>query len=160
MFKIIDNFLNKEEFKIIEEQMTNDRFPWYFNKHITTAKKDDDSFYYFSHCFYENPFKISEFFYSLNCILQKINFKSITRVKGNLYTSEKRSRKHNVHVDRDYSHKGCLFYINTNNGFNYFKNEKVKPVANRVVFFDPSEKHCSSSCTDAQRRVTINFNYF
>ena len=38
--------------------------------------------------------------------------------------------------------------------------EKIIPKANRAVFFDPSQPHSSSPCTDRKRRVNINFNYF
>ena len=72
-----------------------------------------------------------------------------------------KSKKHNYHKDMDNKHKGCLLYINTNNGYNYFKEEKkkIKPKENRAVFFNPSIEHCSSTCTDEKRRVTININY-
>ena len=53
------------------------------------------------------------------------------------------------------------WFFDNNNGYNYFKkdNKKTKPKANTAVFFDPSELHCSSSCSDQKRRVTININY-
>ncbi len=40
------------------------------------------------------------------------------------------------------------------------KYEVIDSVANRILFFDPSEEHSSSLCTDQKRRITINFNYF
>ena len=54
-------------------------------------------------------------------------------------------------------HKGCLFYLNNNNGFTSFGKEKVNPKENRVVFFNPNEEHSSSLCTDKKRRININF---
>ena len=33
-------------------------------------------------------------------------------------------------------------------------------VANRIIFFDPSVPHCSTSCSDSKTRMNININYF
>ena len=72
----------------------------------------------------------------------------------------KSKRKNKPHVDYTFEHKGCLFYINTNNGATFFEKEKVLPKENRVVFFQPHKLHSSSLCTDQKRRLVINFNYF
>ena len=95
-----------------------------------------------------------------NNFLEKIKCKSIMRAKANLYLRKDKQEKHQPHTDYPFSHKGCLFYINTNNGETYFGKEKVLPVANRMVFFDPGKKHSSSVCSDNDVRITINFNYF
>jgi hypothetical protein len=67
---------------------------------------------------------------------------------------------HRFHKDFSYKHKGCLLYINGNNGLTYFNKEEVKPKPNRLVFFDPSKDHASSLPTDDNRRININVNYF
>ena len=53
-----------------------------------------------------------------------------------------------------------ISYLNKYKPFTYFEKEKVKPKANRAVFFDPSKNHASSLPTDNNRRVNINVNYF
>ncbi len=108
----------------------------------------------------DSPGITSNYFYLLKSIVKKINCKSIIRIKGNLHLNINKKQIHQPHVDYPFKHKGCLFYLNDNNGFTYIGKEKVKPKANRIVFFDPSKKHSSSLCTDAKRRVNINFNYF
>tara|TARA_R100000742_G_C4184444_1_gene18500 strand:+ start:72 stop:551 length:480 start_codon:yes stop_codon:yes gene_type:complete len=155
--KIIDNFLDEKDFKLIQDHLMGDFFPWYYNNGIS-FKKDNDL--YFTHTLYQTPAGISNKFYLCEKILRKIKYKSLVRVKGNLYVGEKEKRKHLPHTDYDFPHKGCLFYINTNNGETYFGKEKVLPVANRMVFFDPGKKHSSSVCSDNDVRITINFNYF
>ena len=70
-----------------------------------------------------------------------------------------------IKSDYLYKHKACILYINDNNGETCFKQKdgtikKVLPKPNRVVFFDGSNPHCSSTCTDVKRRVNVNFNYF
>ena len=38
--------------------------------------------------------------------------------------------------------------------------DKIKSVANRMIFFDPTKPHASTNTTNKDRRVNINFNYF
>jgi len=154
--KVIDNFLEKKEFKMIQDVLLNNDFAWFCNKNMTFSNDND---LYFTHKFYNTPTSISNKFYLFENMIKKFKFKSLIRVKANLYIRENKKRKHADHADYPFKHKGCLFYINNNNGETYFEKEKVMPVANRAVFFDPSKKHSSSSCSDSPIRVTINFNY-
>tara|TARA_R100000951_G_C2557106_1_gene154358 strand:- start:110 stop:589 length:480 start_codon:yes stop_codon:yes gene_type:complete len=155
--KVIDNFLGDNDFKNIQNNLMGDYFPWYYNKDMT-FKKDNNL--YFTHTFYLTPVNISNHFYLFENMINKFKYKSLLRIKGNLYVGQKEKIKHEDHTDYDFKHKGCIFYINNNNGETYFGKEKVLPVANRIVFFDPSTKHSSSSCNDSDIRITINFNYF
>ncbi len=82
------------------------------------------------------------------------------RIKGNLHVKHSSVRVNEKHVDYNYDHKGCLFYINKNNGYTVFGKERVLPKENRAVFFNPRKPHQSSRCSDENIRVNINFNYF
>ena len=159
MFKVVDNFLDKDYFNQIKNFILSEEFPWYYNDRISN-KNDPKDFYYFTHIFYiENSANSSGYDMWKN-FLKKIDCKALIRIKANMYNNVNKKRKNKLHIDYPYSHKGCLFYLNSNNGETYFKNKKVIPKENRVVFFDPSEPHSSSLCTDEKRRITINFNYF
>ena len=144
MLKVIDNFLDPEYFNELKEFISSDNFPWYYNNCITD-KNDPKNYFYFTHVFYSPE------------AFQNSNHFSIWK---RFYVNVDKKRKHETHVDYDFPHKGCLFYINDNNGETHFENKKVKPKENRVVFFDPHKPHASSLCTDQKRRVVINFNYF
>tara|TARA_R110000782_G_scaffold232775_1_gene318956 strand:+ start:640 stop:1137 length:498 start_codon:yes stop_codon:yes gene_type:complete len=165
MFKVIDNFLDINEFNAIKKIVSGDNFPWYYNNSITN-EKDLKNKFYFTHHFYKDldpqhtPGVSSDYFYLLKNFLIKIECKSIIRIKANLHLNINKKQINQPHSDYSFSHKGCLFYLNDNNGLTYFKNKSVKPKANRVVFFDPSKKHSSSLCTDKNKRININFNYF
>ena len=66
--------------------------------------------------------------------------------------------KYPMHTDTDLKgHKTSVFYINTNNGGQFFKMGKSK--ANRLVEFDSHQNHAGVDCTDQKIRVVINFNY-
>ena len=160
MIKIVDNFLNNEEFKHIQDTIFNNDFPFYYSDCITNKKDPSLGYYYFTHVFFNKNKINSPFFKLWENFLKKIECKSIIRIKASMYVNINKKRKNNAHKDYNFSHKGCLFYLNDNNGETHFKNKKVLPKANRAVFFNPSESHSSSLCTDQNRRVVINFNYF
>jgi len=160
MLKVIDNFLDPEYFNELKEFISSDNFPWYYNNCITD-KNDPKNYFYFTHVFYSpDAFQNSNHFSIWKKFLKKINCKALIRIKAGMYVNVDKKRKHETHVDYDFPHKGCLFYINDNNGETHFENKKVKPKENRVVFFDPHKPHASSLCTDQKRRIVINFNYF
>ena len=155
--QIIDNFLDKEVFNNIKNIILGDNFPWYYNDFMT---KDPDNKFYFTHTFYREPGVISEWFNMWLPVIQKLECKSIMRIKANNYCHIHKAEKNEFHTDYPFKHKGCLFYINNNNGPTYFKDKIVEAKANRVVLFDPSVPHASSLCDNRKRRVTVNFNYF
>ena len=67
---------------------------------------------------------------------------------------------HDNHIDMAFPHKGGIFYITSNNGFTVLEDgTEIASVSNRLLLFNPSEPHHSTSCTDVKRRVNINFNY-
>ena len=56
--------------------------------------------------------------------------------------------------------KSAIFYINTNNGLTVLEDgTEIKSVANRLLLFNASEPHHSTTTSNENRRVNINFNY-
>lgn len=159
MIKVVDNFLPKNEFVKIREVICANTFPFFYNNYVTDDT-DPLNYYYFTHIFFIKNAPNSEYFYLWDNFLKKIECNALIRIKANLYTRGEKELIHRPHKDYSYPHKGCLFYINNNNGATYFKDKKVLSKANRAVFFKPHEPHSSSLCTDQNRRITINFNYF
>ena len=52
-----------------------------------------------------------------------------------------------------FPYKTAVFYVNTNNGYTEFEDgTKVESVENRIIFFDGSRPHNSSTCTDQKIR--------
>ena len=159
MLQVVDNFLDPKYFNEIKKTIMSNTFPWYFNDTITD-ENDPKKFYYFVHIFYRDNFQNSEYYPMWKDFLKQIECKALLRIKGSMYVNNGEKRKNKTHVDYTFPHKGCLFYINENNGETYFQNKKVKPKENRAVFFDPHKPHSSSLCTDQKRRIVLNFNYF
>jgi len=50
--------------------------------------------------------------------------------------------------------------LNTNDGYTIIGDEKVESIENRLLRFDATKMHHSTTCTDQQYRANINFNYF
>ena len=101
-------------------------------------------------------------------LFEKLGLAYIARCKANLNYKTIENDVGSFHTDFLYdsgdSMEGIttsIFYINTNNGGTQFSDgTRVKSVANRLVKFDCSQEHASVSCTDEDRRVLINVNYF
>ena len=86
---------------------------------------------------------------------------ALVRARALLYTNQGRQIVHEKHVDFKFPHKTAVFYVNTNNGYTEFEDgTKVESVENRIVFFDGSKPHNSSTCTDQKIRVVVSINYF
>jgi|TARA_E500000318_G_scaffold98238_1_gene99391 hypothetical protein len=156
--KIIDNFLPKKQFKEIKETVTYS-LPWYYSRDVGIPKAGD--LYYLMHMFYRENEVQSNFYHPvIKPLIDIIKPLSLIRAKGNLYPSTHKIYRHEEHVDYSHSHKGFLYYINTNNGFTILENgKKVESIANRALFFDSSKMHQSTTCTDQNIRINININY-
>lgn len=71
------------------------------------------------------------------------------------------------HIDNDIPHWAALFYLNDSDGDTVFWKggvgdeiiERVTPKSNRVVIFDGSTYHSSSSPCDAEFRAVVNLNF-
>ena len=158
-YEIIDNFLPAEEFIKIKNLMLSSDFPWYYNNSVSHEHAQDS--FYFTHKFFDNYCVTSNKFELLYPIFKKLNLKSIIRAKGNFYPKTLEIEEHGKHVDYKFSHNGFILYINTNNGFTRLKDgSKIESYENRGLLFDASIEHNSSTCTDQNGRININFNYF
>jgi len=153
--EIIDDFLTVEEHEKIKDIMTSTSFEWYYSKEVNTY--DDDN--YFTHMFYDHHrFIKSQHFDLVTPILKKINPDLLVRVKGNMYMKSVELKQHAPHVDYKFKHYGAIYSINSCDGYTYIGEEKYQSKANRLLIFDPSVEHGSSTTTDEKHRININFN--
>tara|TARA_B100000965_G_scaffold153154_1_gene127319 strand:+ start:366 stop:890 length:525 start_codon:yes stop_codon:yes gene_type:complete len=170
--KIIDNFLDDDELNSLKNYFNdNVSFPLYYTPNVSglkTGKYEGDNYYwnyYFTHVFYtQDAVKSSclENFYNIFIpkFKQIYEYKSLLRIKLNFYPHTETLREHEKHIDEPYSHYGAVFSLNTCDGFTRLHDgTKIDSIENRILFFDPSLEHNSSTTTNAPGRWNINFNF-
>ena len=159
-YAIIDNFLDIDYFNSIKKIVMSDRFAWYFQDGITNPKtgEEKESFYFTHNVFLENT-KSSLFPY-LETLLQKLNVKTLIRIKANFYPNVNKSMENLPHFDYEEKHIAAILYLNNNNGYTRLNDEIiVDSIQNRVLLFEGYKLHNSSLCTDAKGRFNINMNF-
>ena len=165
-YEVIDNFLEPENFKILTDDIlcTNSGFsvfPWYVQEGVTVTDGRNTDHWNLIHSFYQNYEIQSGFFKHLLVVIDKLQIKSLIRIKANLYPKTNKIIEHDFHADFDFSHKSGLYSLNTNNGFTIMEDgERIESVANRMLLFDASKPHNSTTCTDEIFRANIVLNYF
>jgi len=162
MHTIIDNFLEESEFQNIKTILEGADFPWYFQDAVAELSHTYLPDFYFSHTFYRSDTNVPS--YSLHIIepvLKKISINKLIRAKANLYPNVGKLVENEPHTDFPFPHKGAILYINTNNGYTILNDgTKIESIENRILFFDASTPHQSTSCDDKKARININLNYF
>lgn len=162
-YKIVDNFLPKENIKNIKELLLSSTFPYFF--HDKVAKVNNKYAQHYFHChtlFLHNKINSDYFNFFNENYFQFLDIKSLIRAKINMYPNIKTDRLLNdPHIDYSYTHKGALLSVNTCNGSTILKDKtRITSVENRVLFFDPSKEHDVEYSSDVKVRVNIQVNYF
>jgi len=160
LFDVIDNFLPQDYFKQLQDLVIyNANFPYFLIKGVVFEEDDD---YQFTHLLVDRGNINSAHYNNFVPIFEKLNAKKIQRAKINLQPRSANIELTRPHKDHDDVEdiKACVLYLNTNNGFTYFGEEKVYSVENRVVLFNGNHLHGGSTCTDHNVRVVLNINYF
>ena len=155
MIEIIDDYLSKKDFKRLREIFIDtETVNWNRCKVNGTDKN-----FYFTHIAFQGIHS-SHFIHEMNPLLDKIKPKALIRIKVNCYPCTENILKHDKHKDFNFSHKGAIFSLNDCDGGTYINKKFIESKANRILFFDPSIFHYSTSTTKKEGRININFNYF
>jgi hypothetical protein len=165
--QIFNNFLDQEVFLEIKKFIMSPRCQWRYVSYIAHKDgRDNDNDGYFVHSFkdchpqtFEDRYPESPHFPLIAKILDKIKYQNILRIRSSLYPRRDVQKPDPFHIDYDFPHKVCIFYVNTNNGYTMFENgEKIPSVENQLATFDGNEKHCSVVQTDTSARYIVNIN--
>ena len=172
----VDNFLSEEEFTNITGVVGGPDIDWHYsyavakdNPEASTHNIDE---IYFIHMLYYGlaeqpkdgvmppPPKGSDYYHLFEPLFKKLpEFNVLIRAKLNLYGRTDKIIHHEPHIDMDMKHRGAVFSLNTCNGGTVIDGKNFESVANRILFFDPSKPHHSTSTTDVKRRLNVNINY-
>ena len=163
--EVIDNYLPEGIADEIEEHFLSRNPLWRFQSkvadeqmHNRSTGKPSDCFWAFVIWRCPEGITAPEFEH-LVPIIEKLNYKALIRIKANMYPSTENLLEHAPHQDFSFNNKSALYYVNSNNGYTQIGDFKVESVKNRIVVFDESRDHYSTNCTDAQVRVSVNFNF-
>ena len=154
MYEVFDNFLSEEEYLKIKNSILNSEFSWNLTPNVSNLQENlkITSSYYFTHLF--------ESYEIFDVLLKKLSPSKIIRIKANLYPSTEKVERHSNHIDYDYENIGAIYYLNTNNGLTILEDTvEVESVRNRLLLFDGSKLHCSTTCSDDKCRVNVNMNF-
>ncbi len=169
-YSIIDNFLDEVSFKELQNILMGSDIPWYYSKKTMIDKEikkqdiHEDYNFHFTHSFYADGLPTTNYWPILNNFNNKLNAFSYSKIKVNLTTKTKKIITYGYHTDYikyPVGLKTAVYYINTNNGKTIFKDgDEVESVENRLLLFDTGMIHTGTSCTDQDRRVLMNINFF
>ena len=155
--KILNNFLEKDSFEQLRNIILSSDFPWSYNEYCVDPPSQQIS--QFTHAFFWNSIP-RESYLVVKTLVERLNPKSIGRVKANLLLKTQSIVETGMHKD-DQGEKftSAIYFLNNNNGYTRIGNEKVYSKENSIVIFKSNELHTGSTCTDASRRVLINLVY-
>ena len=169
-YEVIDNFFPQDVLNEFNSLLMPDEFIenptqhvyWCYTPSVATRKIEDWRLFYLTHTVYDYTI-CSPFYDKLMTIptIKRLDFKALIRIKINMFPNTETLKEHGMHVDYKFPHKGALFSINTCDGYTKLEDgTKIDSVANRMLLFDASKPHTSTTTTNQTVRVNINFNYF
>ena len=166
---IIDDFLPEDEFKGLQDLIVlNPDFPFFFQKEVNFCSDTCEDTYwnwYQTHTIINDDIVYSDQYHLfLDLFIKRFRqlniYRALSRIKINMYPYSHVIHEHTKHKDMPWKHKGALFSLNTCDGFTrLYDGTKIPSVANRIMFFDPSTEHNSSTTTNSPARYNINFNF-
>ena len=166
MYKIIDNFLDKDNYSKLSKYIKSEKVPWYFRNIDTTMGETKNKNGFFSFCFYNDHAPNHESFYEfMPLFIKKLKIQSLIQIRANLNFRDIDSRESAFH--NDYLYKNSLtgiFYLTNCNAKTVLNlsgvKKSVKSVENRMLLFSSKIKHNVKYQTDVHKRYLINFNFF
>ena len=166
--KVFDDFLPQDLHKELFDLLVwNSNFPLYPNSSVSypddrESDHDHVTNWYLTHAFYGYHKPQSNFCDKiLDIFLSRLpDLKCLMRAKLNFYPSTETIYEHGSHVDMNFPNHAAIYSLNTCDGYTRFNNDtKIDSVSNRLIFFDGSINHNSTTTTNAKGRFNINFNY-
>ena len=165
---IIDDFLSEYHadhyVKIFDgTKVGTGIFPWFFCNNLND--NGSAGHYYFNHSLIMNyEVESYEWLPIFEPLVNRIgiSFDNVWRLKVNLYPWTQRRFHHHSHTDYPsvYGLKTALYYVNDCNRDTVFDGKKkIRSKKNRVILFDGSNYHHSTTPLDSNYGCSINVDY-
>jgi|DEB0MinimDraft_6_1074348.scaffolds.fasta_scaffold10755_3 hypothetical protein len=151
------NFIKKKEVDKIYEVCLGGKFPWFLSPVSFHTDKERQ----LVHVFYMKSQLVSPVYIEYFApIINKLNAKSIWRMKLNCTWKTPKIIEHKFHQDiENKGYTSSIFYLNTNNGYTRFKDKNIKSEENKLVTFPSEVWHSSTTHTDTDFRLVLNIIY-
>ena len=161
--QVTEDFLQQEYYEHLYNIITDTQFPWMYQKRVANHSEnpeDNLNHYYFVHSlFYEYKIEsplYDEFLY----LFKSLNVHFLHRARVLMFVNQGEQYIHDTHIDHKEHCKTALIYMNSNNGFTQFEDgERVESIENRLLVFDGSIPHSSSTATDTKERLLLSVTY-
>ena len=158
--QIKKNFLQENDFLKLYHILFSHNFTW----HYSPSNSEGDNESYFFHFFYDQNAPCSRFYPEIIPLLNTLEPLSLIAIKANMYINKGKNCIGAWHRDEygnnKLNHNTAIFYVNDNNGYTQFENDKIKCERNKLLIFPATLKHRSVSQTDTDRKILLNINYF
>ena len=82
--KTIDNFLDKDQFKKIEQILFGSNVPWYYTDSVASPK-DKSGYFFIHHLYFDDAYQSKFANDVLLPIIYKLSFKKLLRARINCY---------------------------------------------------------------------------
>lgn len=171
--QIKDDFLTKDELDPILTLAAN--VHWEFDGATTYGTTDT-----LEHCASDNDIwdfqfvklilhnsmvKDEAWMHALYPIFNKLQCRSLMRIKLNLNPYQPEIHEYPMHLDQGWCKnddiKVAIFYLNTCDGYTKLDDgTKVTSVGNRIMVMSGDIMHCGTNPTDVKARYVLNINYF
>lgn len=169
--QIIDNFLPAFVGKEVKTHLEDFNWPWYFTDIVTyegLGEEDDPEASQFLYMMYWNYSWVGAGEAIVSKFIPYLKPISLYRVKANLQVRTAKIKEYAFHTDVPNPEKSeykdmvtAVYYVNSNDGATIFEDgTRVESVENRLAIFPTTMKHAGTTCTNAKRRMVINFNFF
>lgn len=182
--EIVDNFINEIIQEEINSYIRRNNFSWNYCKD-GTQRLYDKRYHFIDENTIDSPQFTHDLNnshdsfvtqYLLHCMKDYFgrSFSDrILRIKANMLLQNKEYKPHNYHIphcDYEENAESALYYIDDSDGDTFIFNEKpninltnvtirdrIAPVKGRLVLFDSTYLHASSSPVISSERLVINF---
>ena len=160
-FKVIDDFIPKENQELVETMFTSGPLPWYIRNSVYDNNKDNA----LVHCFIWDGHQHSESLDYLNDIfISNTNIENgILRLRSVLTYNGEITTPHIDIPDRE--HFNCVYYVNDSDGDTILYEDdgetemvRVKPKKGRIVFFRGDILHSAGIPQKSDYRIVVNLN--
>ena len=160
--RVIRNYLDKDYFNKLKDAFVEntETLPLYIQRTVAyTTNEEHIKHFYFTHLLFNHAIK-SDYYTLLQPLLKTLKVKALIRIKLNLYPRTDILLHHYSHTDEEFKHKALILSLNTCDGGTRVGKEFIPSIENQAFFFDASIPHNSTTCTNQQARINLNFNYF